>query len=154
MRTSLWGAVGALLIGTSVIAAAGVSARVSPGRAKAAQPSNSLKALRNIRPQYFNTVSEPAGLVANPSTLVSDQGSLCTLTLDLASQSDQTFIVSTDLPAAFASIPASVTVPAGQTSASFNVQAAELSMNVNPTITASLNNTSASVTVTVQAAAY
>jgi YD repeat-containing protein len=96
------------------------------------------------------TPAPPTITDVRPSTLTVTQGGRGTLTMTIsAAQSTATAIALQSSASGIASVPSSVTVPAGQTSASVTVSA-----NTPGTaqITASLNGTSAASTITVSAA--
>jgi hypothetical protein len=100
-------------------------------------------------PSRLTGTYEPDGLTASPTILSAGQPSTLTVTLNSIPSTNQTVAISTDHPAAFASLPSSVTVPAGQGSATFTAQAGTVTATTTVTVTASLNLGSASASITV-----
>ena len=90
----------------------------------------------------------PSTLTLNPSTVTGGTSSTGKVTLSAAAPSGGT-VVTLSRNNAAATVPASVTVAAGQTSASFTVATVSGS-NATATISASANGTTASGTLTVQ----
>jgi hypothetical protein len=80
-------------------------------------------------------------LVCNPSTVNSGASSTCTVTLNQAAPTGGSSVALTSSNAAL-TIPASVTVPANATSACFTATAGTISTTQNATITATLNGSS------------
>ncbi|MGC2238556.1 MAG: FG-GAP-like repeat-containing protein [Pyrinomonadaceae bacterium] len=102
------------------------------------------------------TVTPPAnnapsitGLTLNPASVAGGSASTGTVTLSAAASSPTTVTLSSS--SAIASVPASVTVPAGATSVNFTVNTISIASPVSSIITATLNGISRSATLTVTA---
>jgi hypothetical protein len=91
-----------------------------------------------------------ASLSLNPTTVTGGNSSTGTVTLTAVAQASTTVAVSSNNPAAI--VPGSVLVPAGSSSASFSVSTTQVTTSTIATITASLNGTSRSATLTINPA--
>ncbi len=89
------------------------------------------------------------GLTCSPSTLALNATGACTATLSKASASAVVLTVSSSSPVI--SLPASVTIPAGQNGATFPVTSGTISGSQSAVITASYNGSSQAATVVVTA---
>jgi hypothetical protein len=98
------------------------------------------------------TASTPlAGLVLHPATVVGTQYSIGTVTLQSAApQNGQPVTLSSSSPSA-ASVPSSVTVPAGYLSADFAITTSPVNSDTAVTIQATAGNVTDTATLTVQA---
>ena len=96
------------------------------------------------------SVSQPtvSALQCSPSTVSSGGSSTCTVTLAAAAPSGGAAVTVSDNSTAL-TVPASVSVTAGTTTASFNATAGTVSANQAVTVTASLNGSSKTASVTV-----
>lgn len=101
------------------------------------------------------TVTPPAttapiitGLTVNPSSVAGGSSTQGTITLSAAASSATTVTLSSS-SVPIVTVPASVTVPAGATSANFTVNTTSVSSTFSATITASLNGLSRTATLTV-----
>jgi hypothetical protein len=101
------------------------------------------------------TVTPPAtnapsiiGLTINPASVAGGSAAQGTVTLSAAA-STATTVTLTSSSSPIVSVPASVTVPAGSTSANFTVSTTNVSSSFAATIGASLNGISRSATITV-----
>lgn len=104
------------------------------------------------------TVTPPAttapvlsSLTLNPTSVAGGSASQGTVTLSAAAASPTT-ITLTSSSSPIVSVPASVTVPTGATSANFTISTASVSSSLSATITASLNGSSRAGTLTVNPA--
>ncbi|MCX7993793.1 MAG: S8 family serine peptidase [Fimbriimonadales bacterium] len=91
-------------------------------------------------------------LSLNPTTVVGGNSVTGTVTLTSAAPSGGFVVNLSSSNAAVASVPSSVTVPAGATSANFTVSTAAVSSSTNVTITASAGGVSRTATLTVNPA--
>jgi hypothetical protein len=99
-----------------------------------------------------STAPPPAALstfVLNPSVLEGGQGSAGTATLTGAAPAGGTVVSLSSSNPAVASVPASVTVPAGATSAGFTVTTTAVTTTQSPVITASAGGVTQSITMSV-----
>ena len=87
------------------------------------------------------------GLVCSPAVLSSGGSTTCTVLLNKATSSIATVALSSDNTAV--SVPGSLTVPLGQSSAIFQATAGNVSGSQNATITAAFNGVSHSATLSV-----
>jgi hypothetical protein len=101
------------------------------------------------------TVTPPAAntpvlssLTLSPTSVAGGTASQGTVIVSAASQSSTTVSLSSS-SSPIVTVPASVTIPAGATSASFAVNTTSVSSSFNATVTASLNGLSRSATLTV-----
>jgi hypothetical protein len=93
----------------------------------------------------------PAALVSltlNPTTVVGGSNSVGTVTLDKAVSSALVVTLSSNKPTK-AIVPANVTVPAGASSATFNITTTKVSKRINAAITASYSGVTKSATLTM-----
>src|SRR5262249_25044414 len=91
-----------------------------------------------------------SSLGCSPSSLAPSTNATCTVTLTGAGPKGGSKVALSDNNSAL-SVPGSVTVSAGATSATFTASAGSVSGNQSVTITASLNGKSATTTVTISA---
>ena len=89
-----------------------------------------------------------SALQCSPTTILSGATTSCTVTLSQAASSGGSVVSLTSNSAAL-TVPVSVTLPAGSTSASFIGTAKSVTTNQSATVTASLNGTSASASLTI-----
>jgi hypothetical protein len=88
-----------------------------------------------------------ASLSLNPTTVTGGNSSTGTVTLTAVAQASTTVAIASNNAAAI--VPASVIVPAGSQSRSFSVSTTQVPATTSAIITASLNNTSRSATLTI-----
>lgn len=88
----------------------------------------------------------------NPSTVVGGNSVTGTVTLTAAAPAGGFVVNLSSSNSSVASVPSSVTVPAGATSANFTVSTSAVSSSTNVTITASANGVSRTATLTVNPA--
>jgi hypothetical protein len=88
-----------------------------------------------------------ASLSLNPTTVAGGNSSTGTVTLTAVAPAATTVAITSNNPAA--TVPASVTVPAGSQSRTFGISTAQVPATTSAVITASLNNTSRSATLTI-----
>jgi hypothetical protein len=86
-------------------------------------------------------------LSLNPTTVTGGNSSAGTVTLTAVAQASTTVAIASNNAAAI--VPASVIVPAGSQSRSFSVSTTQVPATTSAIITASLNNTSRSATLTI-----
>jgi hypothetical protein len=94
----------------------------------------------------------PATVTLNPASTTGANGSTGTVTLASATSTDTQVALSSGIPA-IASVPASVPIPAGSTSATFAVSTVAVSTTTTVTITASAGGVTKSADLTVLATA-
>jgi hypothetical protein len=87
----------------------------------------------------------------NPTTVTGGNSSTGTVTLTAVAQASTTVAITSNNPAA--TVPGSVTVPAGSQSRTFSISTTQVPATTNAVITASLNGTSRSATLTINPAA-
>jgi hypothetical protein len=92
-----------------------------------------------------------ASLSLNPTTVTGGSSSTGTVTLTAVTQASTTVTITSNNPAA--TVPASVTVPAGSQSRTFSISTTQVPATTSAVITASLNGTSRSATLTINPAA-
>jgi FG-GAP-like repeat len=92
-----------------------------------------------------------ASLSLNPATVTGGNSSTGTVTLTAVAQASTTVAITSNNPAA--TVPASVTVPAGSQSRTFSISTTQVPATTNAIITASLNGTSRSANLTINPAA-
>jgi FG-GAP-like repeat len=92
-----------------------------------------------------------ASLSLNPTTVTGGNSSTGTVMLTAIAQASTTVTITSNNPAA--TVPASVTVPAGSQSRSFSISTTQVQATTSAVITASLNGTSRSATLTINPAA-
>jgi len=92
-----------------------------------------------------------ASLSLNPATVTGGNSSTGTVTLTAVAQAATTVTLASNNAAAI--VPASVTVPAGSQSRSFSISTTQVQATTSALITASLNGTSRSATLTINPAA-
>jgi hypothetical protein len=90
-----------------------------------------------------------ASLTLNPSTVVGGAKSLGTVNLTTAAPTGGVVVMLTSSNSSRATVPASVTVPAGASSATFNVATTATNKKTNVIITASYGGLSKSATLTI-----
>lgn len=88
-------------------------------------------------------------LTCSPTSLSAAQTSTCSLTLSASTSAATIIAVSSN--SAAVSVPSSVTVPGGTTTASFTATAGTVTATQQATVTASLNGASSAATLTVNA---
>ena len=93
-----------------------------------------------------------SGLTLSPSTVTGGSSSRGTVTLTSAAPSGGAVVALSSSNTSVAAAPSSVTVPAGATSASFNVTTSSVTASTSATISASYNGVTRSATLTVQPA--
>jgi hypothetical protein len=93
-----------------------------------------------------------ASLALNPSTVTGGGTSIGTVTLTLAAPAAGAVVTLSSSNTAVATVPASVTVPAGATSAVFTATAASVSSNKTSVISATYSGVTKSATLTVRKA--
>jgi FG-GAP-like repeat len=92
-----------------------------------------------------------ASLSLNPTTVTGGNSSTGTVTLTAVTPAATTVAIASNNPAA--TVPASVTVPAGSQSRTFSISTTQVPATTSAVITASLNGTSRSATLTINPAA-
>src|SRR5919106_3623210 len=92
-----------------------------------------------------------ASLSLNPATVTGGNSSTGTVTLTVVAQASTTVAITSNNPAA--TVPASVTVPAGSQSRTFTISTTQVPATTTAVITASLNGTSRTATLTINPAA-
>ncbi len=92
---------------------------------------------------------QPASLALAPTTVASRGTSVATITLSAAATSQGTVVRLTSSNTTRAMVPASITVPAGATTATFDVVAGSVTSSSNVTISASAGGATRSATLTV-----
>jgi hypothetical protein len=92
-----------------------------------------------------------ASLSLNPTTVTGGNSSTGTVTLTAIAQAATTVAITSNNAAAI--VPASVTVPAGSQSRTFSISTTQVPATTSAVITASLNGTSRSATLTINPAA-
>ena len=92
-----------------------------------------------------------ASLSLNPTAVTGGNSSTGTVTLTAIAQAATTVTITSNNPAA--TVPTSVTVPAGSQSRSFSISTTQVQATTSAVITASLNGTSRSATLTINPAA-
>jgi hypothetical protein len=92
-----------------------------------------------------------ASLSLNPTTVIGGNSSTGTVTLTAVVQASTTVAITSNNAAAV--VPASVVVPAGSSSKSFSISTTQVQTTTSAVITASLNGTSRSATLTINPAA-
>ncbi len=92
-----------------------------------------------------------ASLSLNPTTVTGGNSSTGTVTLTAIAQAATTVALTSNNPAAI--VPATVTVPAGSQSRTFSISTTQVPATTSAAITASLNGTSRSATLTINPAA-
>ncbi len=97
------------------------------------------------------TATAITAITVTSASIASGSSSSAKVTLNAAAPSDGARVSLTSSNAAAASVPASVTVAAGQASGGFTITAGNVSSDTSVTITAGYNNTMAGVTVSVKA---
>ena len=98
-----------------------------------------------------NTTSRRGSLSLNPTTVTGGNSSTGTVTLTAVGQASTTVAITSNNAAAI--VPASVTVPAGSQFAHFQRHTTQVQATTSAVITASLNGTSRSATLTINPAA-
>jgi FG-GAP-like repeat len=111
--------------------------------------SSTQSAILTVTPPA-NNAPTMTNLTLNPASVAGGNSSQGTVILSAAASAPTTITLSSS--SAVASVPASVTVPAGATSVNFPVNTISISSTVSSTITATLNGISRSATLTVTAA--
>ena len=111
----------------------------------------------SIQSAVLTVMPPPAGaalssLTLNPASVAGGSTAQGTVTISAAS-STPTSVSLASSSAPIVTVPSSVTIPAGQTSATFNVNTTSVSSSFNATITASVNGGSRTATLTVTPAA-
>ena len=91
-----------------------------------------------------------ASLSLNPTTVTGGNSSTGTVTLTAIAQAATTVTITSNNPAT--TVPASVTVSAGSQSRSFSISTTQVQATTSAVITASLNGTSRSATLTINPA--
>jgi hypothetical protein len=99
------------------------------------------------------TVTAPApvalaSLILNPTTVVGGSSSVGTVNLDKATTSALVVTLASNKPTK-ASVPGNVTVPAGASSATFNITTTRVSKRISANITASYSGVTKSATLTM-----
>jgi hypothetical protein len=97
------------------------------------------------------TATSVSKVTVNPSSVAAGSSPTATVTLNAPAPAGGAQVKLTSSNASAASVPASVTVPAGKTSVDFAVATGNVSSDTSVLITASYNNTVASITVSVKA---
>jgi Concanavalin A-like lectin/glucanases superfamily/Bacterial Ig domain len=146
-----------LVVPASVTVAAGSSTASFPAGAGTLTTNQSATVTAKVGTGSSSvslTLQAPApmlltGLTCSPTTLVSGAASTCTVRLSAAAPSN-TVVALSDNSALLAS-PASVTVAAGASSASFTVTAGTPTTSQSATLTATLGTSSFSASLTLQA---
>ena len=92
----------------------------------------------------------PTSLFCSPSAMTSGVSAKCAVSLDAAATTDSVVSIASSSP--LLSVPPSVTVPAGQSSATFNAISGSVSGSQNAIVTATLNGQSQQATITLAAA--
>jgi hypothetical protein len=92
-----------------------------------------------------------ASLSLSPTAVTGGNSSTGTVTLTAIAQASTTVAITSNNPAA--TLPSSVTIPAGSQSRTFSISTTQVQATTNAVITASLNGTSRSATLTINPAA-
>lgn len=124
-----------------------VAATVSTGQT-ATITAISGTTLKSVTLTLASTV-QLTGLVCSPSTLNSGAASLCAVSLNKAAPSAVTVSVSSNN--SLVGVPASVTVPGGQTGATFQATVGNVSGSQSATVVATLNGGSQSAVLSLNA---
>jgi len=98
-----------------------------------------------------STATSVKGVTATSTSIAAGASSSATVTLNAAAPAGGAKVALTSSNASAASVPASVTVAAGQTSGDFTVTTGNVSSDTSVLITAAYNNTVAGITVSVKA---
>jgi hypothetical protein len=93
----------------------------------------------------------PTSLLCSPSAITSHVTAHCAVTLDAAATTDSAVSIASSSP--LLSAPASVTVPAGQNSATFDAVSGSVSASQSATVTATLNGQTQQAIISLAAAA-
>ena len=93
---------------------------------------------------------QPKSLHCSPTAIASHTSGKCAVALDAAAMTDSVVSIASSTP--LLSVPPSITVPAGQTSATFDATSGSVSASQNATVTVSLNGQSQQATITLAAA--
>lgn len=110
---------------------------------------SSQSAVLTVTPPSTTTPSL-SGLTLNPSSVTGGSSAQGTVTLNAPAQTATT--VSLTSSTALASVPASVTIPAGASSANFNITTLSVNSTASVTITAFLNSIQTAATLTLNPA--
>ena len=97
-----------------------------------------------------STTPSVSSVTLNPATVTSGTPSTGTVTLNEAAPSGGAVVTLTSGNTAVATVPASVTVPSGSTSATFSVTTLTVTTSTNVSISAAYSGSSQSATLTVQ----
>lgn len=97
------------------------------------------------------TATSVSEVTVNPSSVTAGSPTSATVRLNAAAPAGGAKVTLTSSNASAASVPASVTVAAGQTSVEFTVATGNVSSDTSVLITASYNNTVAGITLSVKA---
>ena len=92
---------------------------------------------------------QPKSIFCSPSAMASHISGKCAVTLDAAATSDSVVSIASSSP--LLSVPPSVTVPAGQSSATFDAISGSVSGSQNAVVTADLNGQSQQAVITLSA---
>ena len=130
--------------GTSKTAATGSVAFRGAYAGQGINPGWALQA--GIKPA-LSGAAVPSSLQCTPSTLTSGAASSCVVTLTTAAATSQVVALSSNNAAA--TVPASITIPAGAVSGTFAATAGSVTTPQTATLTASLNGSSVTNTLTV-----
>ena len=93
---------------------------------------------------------QPSTLTCSPQTLITPATASCTVNLTSAPTNTVWLALGDTVSTAEVTMPSSISVPAGASSASFNVQAAAVAAQTTLIVTASLNSGSLSSTMSLQ----
>lgn len=96
------------------------------------------------------TKGQPKSLHCSPTAIASHTSGKCAVTLDAAAMTDSVVSIASSNP--LLSVPLSITVPAGQTSATFDAISGSVSASQNATVTANLNGQIQQAAITLAAA--
>jgi hypothetical protein len=128
---------------------------VTAGSAAVPTPVTLTASLAGVNETFGLTVNPPAvalsSVSVSPGTIVSAQSGTGTVTLTAAAPLGGTVVSLSSSNTSAATVPASVTVPQGQTSATFTVTAGTVSTSTPVTLTATYSSVNATFGLTVSA---
>lgn len=93
------------------------------------------------------TKGQPKSVHCSPSAMSSNKSGKCAVTLNAPAATDSVVVIASSTP--LLSVPPSVTVPAGQSSANFDATSGNVNTSMNAIITAGLNGESQQTTITL-----
>jgi hypothetical protein len=115
----------------------------------AAGTAGAWSSVRRFTPGAFTQAPSLAGIALNPASVVGGNTSEGTASLTSAAPSGGALVTLSSSNASAATVPASVTVPAGAFSATFTVSTASVTASTSLTISGAFGGTARSATLTV-----